>query len=391
LPIGPEFLKTLNFGHGLTASTPQFRRPRALELRSPGRCSSGAGSAHPLATRHYYVRFHRLFSLALLLAATAPAVAQSPAMPVRAAAQQRVAAPDKGNPPATFRGAEAIGRWIHAYRQKPEPQHLPRLVHALANLGLLADQDNTGLYLGFIGGVLAANPAQAPTLVTKMFPLAPEHHAAIIKSIAYSGLSEWKDQLRAIAERTPSRVVLIDRFVTGRMPALADLQLDAGPVPLDVLWGNYFATGGVEPILRIVSVLKWAKNVDDVERLTVGSMVKWTLATNASSDVALIRVLKTALTFETKDVQMQLAEVLLAAETGETSKIRKDALAAIDQLKAKGPANTRNSQWWGQAGQMALAVGCVAASALGAGATVGIPCVIGGAASSAALKLATPQ
>jgi hypothetical protein len=292
---------------------------------------------------------------------------------------------------ARFANADAIARWINDYRSRPEPMQLPQLFRALAGLGLLADQDTNGLYLGFIGGVLAANPGKANDLVKRLFPLPPEHQGALIKAIAYSGLPGWQDLLRAYAERMPARVVLIDRLVTGRMPALEGLALDAGPVPMDVLWGNYFATGAPEPVFRIVSVLKWAKDQDDVERLTVGSMVKWTLATNASRDVDLLRILKTALTFESKDVQTQLADVILAAETGETVKIRKDALAAIEQLKAKGPAKTRNAQWWGQAGQMALSVGCVAASVAGAGAAIGIPCVVGGAASTAALKMTEPR
>ena len=158
-----------------------------------------------------------------------------------------------------------------------------------------------------------------------------------------------------------------------------------------MLWGHYYGTGAFEPVLRIVSVLKWSRDADDAERLTIGSMVKWTLATNASHDGELLRLLKSAMSFETTDTQRLLTEVISAAETGETAKIRRDALLAIDQLKAKGPAKTRNAAWWGQAGQMALSFGCVAASAFGAGAAVGIPCVIGGAASTAALKMMTPQ
>ena len=224
-----------------------------------------------------------------------------------------------------------------------------------------------------------------------MFPLPPEYHAALIKSIAYSGLPNWQELLRESAERMPARVVLIDRFVTGRMPAFNALQLDAGPVPLDVMWGNYFATGSLDPILRIISVLKWSKDVDDVEKLTIGSMAKWTLATNASNDIELLRMLKSAISSEPASNQKILTEVISAAETGEVAKIRKDVLLAIDRLKLKGPEKTRTTAWWGQAGQMALSLGCIAASALGAPATVGIPCVIGGAASTAALKMMTPQ
>ena len=339
----------------------------------------------------------RLALLALTAALLAvPARAQTASAPSRGESAARGATVRPAVAPASsratpFKSADAIGRWINTYRSKPEPQRLPALVQAMGQLNMLSDQEASGLYLGFIGGVLAANPAAANDLVARMFPLPPEHHAALIKAVAYSGLPGWRDLLRQNAERMPSRVVLIDRYVTGRIPALDGLQLDAGPVPLDVLWGNYYATGSYEPIVRIISVLKWSKNENDVERLTVGSMAKWTLATNASRDVDLLRLLKTGLTHEPASTERLLNEVIEAAETGETSKIRKEALTAIEQLKAKGPANTRNVAWWGQAGQMALALGCVTASALGATAAIGIPCVIGGAASTAALKAWAPQ
>ena len=322
------------------------------------------------------------------VAQTVPQAAKLGAPQQPAAAKQQAAKTAKAG---SFRTADEVGRFINAYRQKPEPQRLGQVFRAMADLGLLADADSSGLYLGFIGGMLAADPSQAGATVARLFPLEPQHHAALIKSIAYSGLPEWRQLLRDIAERMPSRVVLIDRFVTGRMQSLEALQLDAGPVPLDVLWGNYFATGSYEPILRIISVLEWSKDANDVERLTIGSMAKWTLATNASNDPDLLRLLKPAVAAEPAKNQRLLTEVIQAAETGEISKIRKEALVAIDQLKAKGPANTRSVAWWGQAGQIALALGCVTASALGAGAAIGIPCVIGGGASTAALKLMAPQ
>ncbi len=67
-----------------------------------------------------------------------------------------------------------------------------------------------------------------------------------------------------------------------------------------------------------------------------------------------------------------------------------EALASIDELKAKGPESTRNFNWWGQAGQTVFALGCVAAGALGQ-VQVGIPCVVGGALSNAALKYLGPS
>ncbi len=316
---------------------------------------------------------------------------QAPKIPAKALSKPlpktaKGAKPDN----ADFRTIELIGRYINTYRSHPEPQRLPDLFRAMLDLNMLADSETSGLYLGFVGGVLASDPANIQATIVKMFPLPQVHHAAVIKAIAYSGTPEWQAILRQNAERMPGRVVLIDRFVTGTMEPYEKMKLDAGPVPLDVLWGNYFATGAYEPVLRMISVLQWSKDVNDVEKLTIGSMVKWTLATNASTDVELLRLLKTAMKTEPAANQKILTEVILAAETGEVSKIRKEALMAIEQLKIKGPEKTRTTAWWGQAGQIALSFGCIAASALGAPAVIGIPCVIGGAASTAAIKMMTP-
>src|SRR6202008_786417 len=80
-----------------------------------------------------------------------------------------------------------------------------------------------------------------------------------------------------------------------------------------------------------------------------------------------------------------LAEVVEAADTVQLGAVRKDALAAVEELKAKGSDARRNLDFWGQVGVGAVALGCVSAAALGAIA-VGIPCVIGGSASQGLLS-----
>ena len=75
-----------------------------------------------------------------------------------------------------------------------------------------------------------------------------------------------------------------------------------------------------------------------------------------------------------------------AVEIAETGQIKKQAVAAIEELKTKGPASKRTVAWGTEIGATALALGCVAASALGHP-EVGIPCVIGGASVQAAGKV----
>lgn len=289
-----------------------------------------------------------------------------------------------------FASQEHILRWISSYRNKPEPAKLPLAVKAMSELGLFREMDTAGIYVGFTAGVLQANAPKAESLVAKMFPMPPEDQVAIVRAIAYSDLPEWKDLMLKFAERMPARKTLIDRFVYGKQPTIKQMALDDGSAPLDTLWGLYFATGSYEPVLRIISILGWAKDQNNVERLTIGNMAKLSLATNASRDKELLDMVKASVATETKETRVVLQEVIDAAETFEFGRVRKDAMAAIEQLKVKGSANSRNVQWWGQAGQTALALGCIVAGVMGQ-VQVGIPCVLGGALSGAALKYASPQ
>jgi hypothetical protein len=290
-----------------------------------------------------------------------------------------------------FASSEHVLRWINNYRLRPEPNKLPAAVKAMSELGVFREMDTAGIYVGFMAGVLHSNPKRAEELVSKMYPMPPEDQVAIVRAIAYSDLPDWKDLMLKFVERMPARKTLIDRFVFGKQPTLKQMELDAGTTPLDTLWGFYFATGSTEPILRMISVLHWAKDQNNVEKLTIGSMAKLSLATNASRDKELLDTLKSSMNQEreTRETRVVLQEVIDAAETFEFARVRKDAMAAIDQLKVKGPAAARNNQWWGMAGQTVLALGCVAASALGQ-VQVGIPCVVGGALSGAALKWMSP-
>ena len=161
--------------------------------------------------------------------------------------------------------------------------------------------------------------------------------------------------------------------------------LESSPELLDTLWGYYFATGSYGSVLRMVAMLHWSRDKDNVEKLMIGSMTKYTLAINATRDQALLTSLRRAVRHQPKETQVVLNEVVDAAENADTVKIRKEQLAAIEELKRKGPGFRRELTGWGQIGEGAIGVGCVTAAVLSM-TTLGIPCVVGGAATSAALR-----
>ncbi len=317
------------------------------------------------------------FSLRALLA-----LAMLALLPAMTSAQHKTKTPEK------FTKAEQILEWINDYRHHPEPNRLPDAVTAMREMRLLKDIEQGGIYIGFIAGVIGSNPDKAEKLIADMFPMPPPDQIVVVKAIAYSGLSDWKELMGKFVERMPARKLVIEHYLYGKLKVLRELPLDE-PIAVDANWGYYFATGSSEPIQRLVRALAWSQNKNDVEKLTVGSMVKWTLAQNASRDWDLLGYLKTSLPHQPKDVAVPLEDVIVSAETFELAHIRKEAMAAVEELKTKGSEASRNFAWWGQAGQTAFALGCVAAGAVGVVAA-GIPCVVGGALSNVALKYLAP-
>jgi len=312
-----------------------------------------------------------------------------------------------------FISIDATSRWISNYRARPEPARLPAAVRALSQLGAFKDQESAGVYIGFIAGVISSNPDKAEELIAKMLPLAPADQWVIVRAIAYSGHHDWKGLLRKFSERMPLRQAMIDKYLDGKLQTLDEIPLerknptlwdkarglfqsdkdgkpssettvDRSPELLDTYWGYYFATGSYGPIARIIALLPWASERNSVDKLTVGNMAKYTLASNAARDTALLTMLKRASKNQPKDVTVVLNEVIDAAETMETTRLRKDALASIEELKRKGPGYKREVSNWGHIGTGALALGCIVAAATGH-IELGLPCVVGGAASSAAL------
>src|SRR4051794_29609284 len=384
-----RFRKKPSFGSNRARIAPRFRPERPGALRP---CLVRAGGE--------FMRRLIVTLVAVMLSAPAFAAPARP-LPVR----QLEVGPK-----------EVILGWINQYRHHPEPDKVPLAVRGMSRLGLLTDTEGAGVYVGFLAGIIASNPDKADELIAKMFPLSTEHQWAVVRAIAYSSRPDWRTMLQRHAERMPSRRAMIEKFLTGKLPTLAeapierdetwtqkarammlfvnyfskparDPGLDLTPDLLDTLWGYYYATGDYRPLGRIVLMLRWTKERDVLEKLTLGSMAKYTLAINLGRNPDLLARVKWAETQQQPDaVKPVLKEIVEAAETVETGKLRAEALVAIEELKRKGPGSRRDLSVWSQVGEGALAVGCIVLAVTGQ-VEFGIPCVVGGVATSAALRV----
>lgn len=317
-----------------------------------------------------------------------------------------------GAPPAS--GLRAMKE----YRSKPDPRTVPPMIRAMSQQGAFKDPETSGVYLGFLAGILRANPRGAKTIVTEVLPLPFEDQWLPIRAVAYSGLPQWRDLMRELGRRLPNRRVMVEGYLSGKYPTLdrarlepdrttmmdkvkgvfkretyfgrkqekpRELTFETHPDLIDIQWGLYFATAKDAPIEQIMTLLPWSKERDNIQKLSMGSMAKLTLALNAAHDVDLLGQLKRLAPRQPKEVEDIAREVIEAAETSDTGRIKKEAVAAVEELRTKGPGSKRDIATWGKVGETAISLGCIGAAVTGQ-VEFGIPCVVGGALSSAALR-----
>jgi hypothetical protein len=346
--------------------------------------------------------------------APAPAAAAAPVeVPIERYTRLRPAVPVQAEDEqpgvqaqGSFSSVERLMDWVSNYRKHKNPSRVPAAVHAMREFGLFGDEEKAWFCTGFIAGVLGSNPKDGPGLIPRMFPMPDKEQAVIIRAIAYSGRPDWRELLEKLADRMPLRRPLIDDFLNGSRPTLMELPLDHGGSPgIYALWGYYVATGQHAPVVRIMEALRWSKNKSDsgfsfrkifsgwgsdpsaLDKITTGGTAKWTLASYAERDRELINLYRAEYQRQPEEVSKPLKDVIEAAEIFESEKIRKDQFGAIEDAQRSQLSNEAGMSKGATAGSIAIATGCVAASALGQ-AYIALPCVLGGALYTGAVKLA---
>ncbi len=306
---------------------------------------------------------------------------------------------------SAFSSPERLMDWITSYRKHPAPSRVPAAVHAMRDYGLFGDEEKEWFCIGFIAGVLGTNPKDGPNLIPRMFPMPDKEQAVIIRAIVYSERPDWRELLEKNSSRMPLRRPLIDDFLQGKRPTLMELPLaDGGSPGIYALWGYYVATGQHEPVVRIMQALQWSRNKEDgsfswkkmfsgwggdpsaVEKITTGGTAKWTLASYAERDRDLLDLYRAEASRQPDAIAKPLKDVIAAAEVFESERVRKDQFGAIEDAQKQQMTNEAGMTKGATAGSIAIATGCVAATALGQP-EIAVPCVIGGALYTGAFKL----
>ena len=107
----------------------------------------------------------------------------------------------------------------------------------------------------------------------------------------------------------------------------------------------------------------------------------------AERDRELLQLYRAEYEQKPKEIAQPLKDVIEAAEIFESEQVRKDQFGAIEDAQKAQFSSEAGMSKGATAGSIAIATGCIAATAL-AQPEIAIPCVIGGALYTGAVKLA---
>ena len=138
--------------------------------------------------------------------------------------------------------------WITNYYEHPTPERFVAEVQAMSRSGYLANAKSSQPIAAFLGRVMGANPSQIEGWLNKLDGLNGEDKNTLLLAASLSQRIEARNYIRRQAggdkylETTDIRTVEPkDAFI------------------LDMLWGDFSATGEEMPIRRIVYALNYEK------------------------------------------------------------------------------------------------------------------------------------
>src|SRR4029079_3521040 len=77
-------------------------------------------------------------------------------------------------PPIQLTSLQNSVDWINDYRRSRDAAHAPLAIRALSYHGAFKEPETSGVYVGFIAGLLASTPNKAEQLIDKMLPVREE-------------------------------------------------------------------------------------------------------------------------------------------------------------------------------------------------------------------------
>lgn len=219
-----------------------------------------------------------------------------------------------------FKDMQDMGRWMTYYYENPEPAKVMDALIFADSSKLFDDSRRMSPMVGFVAGAVSKNPELAEILSSSLPRLSEKAQQVVVLGVWYSDYPGASQVLSRIQLAYPSLKSGIDALLASKRLSVFDVPLERGPWVLDMLWGNFMATGDSAPVVRLISALPWSTAKGDVGKLLVGGAAKWSLRSNAAQHARVLAVCRSEADLAKKGL---LADLLREVISGVTPELRK--------------------------------------------------------------------
>ena len=211
---------------------------------------------------------------------------------------------------STFTSQDDLQKWVTYYYLNPEPHKVPAAVQYLSQSGMLDRENPVPPILGFLAGAFQNNPDQLSSWLDELSSLPEPHLGIVLIGLWYAELPNSGERVHSTLENYPSLAEQYEFIAHGDPIGVTEIPLEQGPWVLDVLWGNFMATGDKQPIIRIMAALPWENVEGDVNRLMVGGAANWSLSSNARQHEKVRQICEEEVNHQPEEVAQKLRAVL---------------------------------------------------------------------------------
>lgn len=213
-----------------------------------------------------------------------------------------------------FSAAPQVTGWMSHYYEHPQPERVEAAVRYLSKSGYLGKRGSAPAVMGFISGVMAANPGGARALALRLADLPEAQQPVLLIGLWYSGVPDSAAILRDLMPRMPGQKERISNFIATAAPKITDIPPERGSWVIDMLWGDFIATGSEEAVKRIIDVLAWLHPGGEHSQMAVAASARWSLLGNAVQHERVLQICKAELARRPRDTTAVLRQVVEEAE-----------------------------------------------------------------------------
>lgn len=210
-----------------------------------------------------------------------------------------------------FDSEQEFNEWCMAYYRAPEPSLVPKAIGYAGSSGLIQDPAFREPLVAFFSTVIQREPQYVEDWIRNLGAGETDLREFLMECL-------WRAEEEAMLndmemDASGEELRFVQRLYDQRRPEiLADPLSTAGH--LDALWAVFFATGDPEPVSKIIDALSWTDEVEDLDRLLLGTVAQWSLTANAKEHPRVADICRKELPNRNGVIREKLEQVLDEAQ-----------------------------------------------------------------------------